>query len=799
MLLHLRNTPFVKHFDAIRMSDVESVGGKNASLGEMSSQLSAMGIRVPIGFCLTTAAYRHFLHANHLQECIATQLQTLDQFSLKNLAEVGSAIRSRILAATMPEDLVSEVAQHLLESNLLNTAVAVRSSGTAEDLPGASFAGQHDSFLNITGVTQVMYAVQRCYASLYNDRAIKYRADHGFDQLGVGISAGIQQMVRSDLASAGVAFSCDPDTGFKRFIYLTSSWGLCENIVQGAVSPDEYYFWKASIEAERPSLIYRRLGTKERTMVYEKNLSAASTVRNTDTSAEKQHQWSLNRDDAEVLARWCLAIEKHYQCPMDIEWAKDGLSSELFIVQARPLVLPEKSTLLSTKEYSLEERSTVLCSGQAVGRSIVSGRVCVVQSLSDAVKVEEGDVIVADNTNPDWNALLRKAVSIVTNRGGRTSHASIVARELGIPAVVGTKDATAKLHDGAVVTVSCAEGETGIVYDGKLKWTIKEKSLHQHGISSTDAMLILADPDKAMRLSLLPNAGVGLMRLEFVIAKSICVHPMALVHYDLLPDAQDKQVIDSLTSAYSRREEYFVEKLSEAIAMVAASFNPKDVIVRFSDFKSNEYADLIGGKFFELHEENPMLGFRGASRYYHDRYRDAFALECAAIKRVREELGLRNVKVMIPFCRSIDEAKKVLATMQEFGLTRGKDGLEVYVMAEIPSNVILAEQFAALFDGFSIGSNDLTQLCLGVDRDSALLAPLFDESNDAVLAMLELVIQRAKKCGRKIGLCGQAPSDNAEFARFLVKRGIDSISFSPDALVQGIANIQAAEHELEYP
>ena len=779
-------------FHKIRNRDVATVGGKNASLGEMLSELTPLGIRIPDGFATTAEAFRYYLAHHGLEEKLDSALNKLDVEQLGNLAEVGKNCRQLIAEAPLPEDLVKdflEAYHKLLDGERFS--VAVRSSATAEDLPTASFAGQHDSFLNIEGEMEVLKAIHRCYISLFNDRAIKYRVDHGFEHMQVALSVGVQRMVRSDKGSAGVAFSIDPETGFENIIYLTGAWGLGENVVQGAVNPDEFYAFKPSIEKGIRSLIHRKLGEKENKMVF--SGSPDKPTLNTETSPVERNSFSLDPAEVETLAQWCFKIEKHYGLPMDVEWAKDGITGELFIVQARPETVHGQKQTLTQKEYQLKNRPAPLLKGKAVGSAIASGRVCIVESLADAVKVQQGDIIVADITNPDWNALLRKAISIVTNKGGRTSHASIVARELGIHAVVGTMEATKKLTDGQIITVSCVEGDEGMIYDGKIEWTEKTVDFQHLKPTQTEAMFILADPYKAFRLSFYPNSGVGLLRMEFIISNSIRIHPMALVNFDQLPDDRDEQAIAAITQNYPDKQKYFVERLSEAVALVAAAFYPKDVIVRMSDFKTNEYAKLIGGEAFEPKEENPMLGFRGASRYYHPLYKEGFGLECTAMKIVRDEMGFTNVKLMIPFCRTVEEGEKVLDTMKDYGLERGKNGLEVFVMAEIPSNVILAEDFAKVFDGFSIGSNDLTQLTLGIDRDSEIVSDLFDENNPAVKAMLRSVIAAAKKHGRKIGLCGQAPSDYPDFAQFLVEQGIDSISFNPDALLKGIENISAAE------
>lgn len=765
-------------FSAISIRDLVRVGGKNASLGEMVRELSPHGVRIPDGFAVTADAYRLFLHENELEAPLQEILDGLDTTTLNNLHNVGEACRTLIQRAVMPTAIRTDVVAAYAAIGGPDTIVAVRSSATAEDLPTASFAGQHDSFLDIHGNNEVIDAIQRCYVSLFNDRAIKYRIDNHFEHLDVALSVGIQRMVRSDIGSAGVAFTLNPETGARNVVYITSTWGQGEAIVQGTVTPDEFYLFKPSIGTTHRSVIHRRIGAKEQ------------------SPPTKQHELSITMDDAETLGAWCVKIEEHYGCPMDVEFAKDGITNELFIVQARPETVHTSQQHVVDREYTLTTTATPICTGKAVGRAIASGRVRIITSLADAPRVRHGDVIVADSTNPDWNALLRKASCIVTNKGGRTSHASIVARELGIHAVVGTGNATTALKDDQIITVSCVGGDAGHVYDGRLEWTVNEIPFGEHVATKVQPMFILADPEKALRLSMYPNMGVGLMRMEFVITNTIRIHPMALVQYEQLPESNDRQAIAAITRGYTDKRAFFVEKLSEAIAMVGAAFYPKDVIVRMSDFKTNEYAKLIGGAMYEPEEENPMLGFRGASRYYHDNYREGFGLECEAIRVLRDVMGLTNVKVMIPFCRTVDEGKRVLDVMKSFGLERGINGLEVYVMAEIPSNVILAEQFAEIFDGFSIGSNDLTQLTLGIDRDSSIIHDLFDESNAAVTTMLADVITKAKKAGRKIGLCGQAPSDRPEFAQFLVHHGIDSISFTPDALLRGIENIRKAEEPL---
>jgi pyruvate,water dikinase len=785
-------------FSRIGNGDIGTVGGKNASLGELVQTFAASGVRIPEGFALTAAAFNDFLTHNQLTEPLHAALARLDRASLSNLAQVGAACRALVMQGTLPGAVrQAVVAAYQALSATGPVAVAVRSSATAEDLPSASFAGQHDSFLNIAGIDALLTAVLRCYASLFNDRAIKYREDHSFPHDQVALSVGVQRMVRSDLGSAGVAFTLDPESGNRNVVYLTSSWGLGENVVQGAVTPDEFYLFKAGLGRVARPIVRRSLGAKEQRMVYAKQ-GPRPTV-NEPTSAAERAAWSISDADVATLGCWCVAIEKHYGCPMDIEWARDGESGELFIVQARPETVHASETTPSIKDYSFKTDAMPLCTGMAVGRKIACGRVRRVASLADSAKVREGDVIVADSTNPDWNTLLRKAICIVTNKGGRTSHASIVARELGIHAVVGTGNATEVLQDDQIITVSCLDGDKGHVYAGALPWKEWDQPLTPHPPTCTCPLLILSDPDKALHLARYPSQGVGLLRMEFIITHSVRVHPMALIHFDLLGDAHARLAILELTRGFADKRRYFIQTLAEAVGLVAAAFHPREVIVRMSDFKTNEYAQLLGGAQFEPKEENPMLGFRGASRYYHSRYRAGFGLECEAMRMVRDEMGLTNVKLMIPFCRTLEEGRQVLSTMAAHGLQRGENGLEVYVMAELPSNVILATAFAELFDGFSIGSNDLTQLILGIDRDSSLIKELFDENNPAVKEALATMIAHARAAGIPIGLCGQAPSDHPDFARFLVELGIDSISFNADALFKGIENIRAAEGDVTPP
>ncbi|MCW5907679.1 MAG: phosphoenolpyruvate synthase [Chitinophagales bacterium] len=787
---------FTIPFSKLSLNDLPEAGGKNASLGEMLSRLTGAGVRVPDGFAVTASAYRFFLASNQLEDKLRNVLSNLDTEHLSNLPAVAKVCRELIASASMPEQLRAAIATayNTLSQNSASFSVAVRSSATAEDLPTASFAGQHDSFLNISGAEAVIEACHRCYVSLFNDRAIKYRIDNGFDHLHVALSCGVQKMVRADSGAAGVAFTLDPESGFRDVVYITGAWGLGENVVQGAVTPDEWIVFKPTLRKGFDAIVKKRVGAKEKTMVYAD--SPGNSTKNLDTTPENRNRFVLSNSEVHQLAAWCDAIEVHYGQPMDVEWAKDGEEGKIYIVQARPETVKSRTAGNVAKTFLLKEKGEELCRGIAVGKSIVSGNARIVRSLNDAARLEKGDIIVADITNPDWNALLKKAVCIVTNKGGRTSHASIVARELGIPAVVGTGNATTAIQDGQLITVSCAEAEVGKVYNGKLEWTETSVTLNNIPETRTASMFILANPDRAFELSFYPNKGVGLLRMEFIINNTIAVHPMALVKFEQLPDGDDKAAIASLTSQYPDKKNYFIEKLSRSVAQVAAAFYPNDVIVRMSDFKTNEYASLLGGKFFEPEEENPMIGFRGASRYYNERYREGFRLECEAMKAVREKMGMTNIKLMIPFCRTVEEGKKVVQLMEEFGLKRGDNGLEIYVMVEIPSNVLLAEEFAKVFDGFSIGSNDLTQLTLGIDRDSNIISNIFSERNPAAMWMFATAIQKAKAAGVKIGLCGQAPSDYPEFARFLVNEGIDSISFNPDAMLKGIENIYEAEKQL---
>ena len=792
---------YVKQFSQVNKHDIGSVGGKNASLGEMYNQLNPKGIGIPNGFALTADAYRLFRKHNKIEHQLNDLLFSLDTEHYSNLISIGETARNMILSGEFPREITDEINvayQELSDQcGIKNLDVAVRSSATAEDLPTASFAGRMESFLNISGEKQLLEAVHRCYASLFTDRAIKYRHDMGFAGMDIAISVGIQQMIRSDKASSGVAFTIDPDTGFENGIVINSTWGLGENIVQGRVTPDEWLVFKPTLFDEKLNPILKsHCGRKEYTMLYvenAKNASAEKTIANIDTSPEKQKAFSLSKKEVIQLAQWCYKIEQHYGIAMDIEWAKDGLNNQLYIVQARPETVHGIEKKQVREIFTINEKGKLLTKGIALGDKIAAGKARLLLHPQDGDQLQKGEILVTDITNPDWDPVMKKAAAIITNKGGRTSHAAIVARELGTVAVVGCSNATEVIKNGQEITVSCAEGKEGNIYDGILNWEIKEQDFSQLQMPETKPMLIIADPERAFELSNYPNQGVGLLRLEFAISNSICIHPLALTEPEKIKDEKTKTEINKLIKDYSTGEDYFVSKLAEAVSIVAAAFYPKDVIVRMSDFKSNEYANLIGGKYFEPHEENPMIGLRGASRYYSDFYRKGFALECEAMKKVRNEMGMTNVKLMIPFCRTIEEAEKVIAEMAINGLKQKENSLEIYVMIEIPSNVLLADEFAKLFDGFSIGSNDLTQLTLGLDRDSALISYLFNEENPAVKGLISETIRAAKRNHIKVGLCGQAPSDIPAFANFLVEEGIDSISFNPDALIKGIENITRAE------
>lgn len=800
-----RNSAAILWFDEIGIEDVPLVGGKNASLGEMFRELTPQGVRVPNGFAITATAYHDFVETSGVAKQLDSILAGLDTGDIQDLQQRGLSARHAILATELPPSLqraILEAYDQLSAGHDGPVDVAVRSSATAEDLPDASFAGQQETYLNVQGSSALLDACKRCFASLYTDRAISYRVDKGFETMRIGLSIGVQRMVRSDLAAAGVMFSIDTETGFADAVLINGAYGLGENVVAGAVNPDEFYVFKPTLKQGFRPILRKQLGTKAQKLIYD--IGGGKMTRNVTVPTGDRQRFCIDDDDILTLARWACLIEEHYSrkrgapSPMDMEWAKDGRSGELFIVQARPETVQSRKTAGVIESYRLKDQGgTPLISGRSVGERIAAGPVRVIQSVKDLHRFQAGEVLVADKTDPDWEPSMKKAAAIVTNRGGRTCHAAIVSRELGLPAVVGTERATERLRDGQQVTVSCAEGDTGNVYDGRLAFEVERQSLAELQRPRTKIMMNVGNPEEAFRLSFLPNDGVGLAREEFIISNSIKIHPKALLDYDRLTDPDVKDAIDRLTAGYDNKPLFFVERLAQGVAMIAAAFYPNDVIIRMSDFKTNEYANLVGGQPYEPAEENPMIGFRGASRYYNERYRDGFALECRAMKQVRDDMGLTNLKIMIPFCRTVEEAKRVLAEMDRNGLKRGENGLEVYVMCELPSNVLLAKEFAEVFDGFSIGSNDLTQLTLGVDRDSAIVADIFDERNPAVMRSIASVIRDAKAAGRKIGICGQAPSDYPEFAEFLVQCGIDSISLNPDAVLRTTQAVLEMEKTLE--
>jgi len=765
------------------MNDVDRAGGKNASLGEMISNLTSAGVRVPGGFATSAQAYRDFLKLNGLNGKIEQILDGLDVQDVTALAKAGSEIRALLMAAPLPEAFNEslERAYSKLQEGNESLAVAVRSSATAEDLPEASFAGQQETFLNVKNITQVKALVKEVFASLFNDRAISYRVHHGFDHAEVALSAGIQKMVRSETASSGVMFTLDTESGFRDVVLITSSYGLGETIVQGAVNPDEFYVHKPTFEAKRPAILRRNLGSKAIKMVYA-SPDSEDLVETVKVESELREVFSLSDEDINELTRQALIIERHYQRPMDIEWAKDGDDGLLYIVQARPETVKSRTGAAILERYLMQEKGNVLVEGRSIGQKIGSGVVKVIHDLSDMDQLNDGDILVTDMTDPDWEPVMKIASAIVTDRGGRTCHAAIIARELGIPAVVGCGDASDLLVNGQEVTVSCAEGDTGFIYEGLLNFELKENSVDSMPELDFKIMMNVGNPDRAFDFRSLPNEGVGLARLEFIINRMIGVHPKALLNFDTLP-SEVKHIVEKRISGYESPIEFFISKMVEGISTLAASFYPKPVIVRLSDFKSNEYANLIGGSLYEPDEENPMLGFRGASRYISETFRDCFYLECEAIKRVRNEMGFTNVEVMVPFVRTIGEARQVIELLESKGLKRGENGLRVVMMCELPANAILADQFLEYFDGFSIGSNDLTQLTLGLDRDSGTIAHLFDERNEAVLALLSNAIDSCKKAGKYVGICGQGPSDYPDFARWLMDKGIDSISLNPDSVL----------------
>lgn len=787
-------------FSEIGIKDVGRVGGKGASLGEMYSKLSKKGVPIPNGFAVTADAYEYFITETGLKKQIKAILQGLNTKDIHNLQSVGSRIRALLVSAEFPTDLKEDIVQAYHKLSLhyktKNVDVAVRSSATAEDLPDASFAGQQDTYLNIEGAAELLDACRRCMASLFTDRAISYRTDKKFNHFKVKLSITVQKMVRSDLATSGVMFSIDTESGFRNAVLINAIYGLGEYIVQGMVNPDEFYVFKPSLAMNKKAIISRRLGSKKIKLAYDS--AAKSNTKNVVVPKPEQNKFALKDKEVEQLAKWAVIIEKHYNKPMDMEWAQDGRTGKLFIVQARPETVQSQEDPNVLTEYKLKKAGTVIVSGASVGNKIGEGTAHIIREAKKIDQFKKGQVLITEMTDPDWEPIMKIASAIVTNSGGRTCHAAIISRELGIPCVVGTKNATEKIRNGQNVTVSCAEGEKGLVYNGLLGFNINKTNLKKVGKPDTKIMMNVGNPETAMLESFIPNDGVGLAREEFIISNYIRIHPLALLNFRKLKNKAVQNQIAKLTAGYQNKSQYFVDKLAEGVATIAASFYPKDVIVRLSDFKSNEYANLIGGKEYEPTESNPMIGWRGASRYYDPKYLPAFKLECQALSKVRVQMGLKNLKVMVPFCRTIEEGKKVLKIMAENGLVRGKDGLQVYVMCEIPANVILASEFCKIFDGFSIGSNDLTQLTLGVDRDSELVAHVYDERNAAVKTLISQVIKVAKKHKRKIGICGQAPSDFPDFAQFLVREGIDSISLNPDTVIKTSIAIKQTEKSLRH-
>lgn len=777
---------YVVNFETLGMGDVDRVGGKNASLGEMISHLSAAGVSVPGGFATTAKAYWDFLDESGLRERINGMLDQLDVEDVDALAKTGAEIRQLVIDTPFPAELeqaITNAYQKLEDQTTGEASFAVRSSATAEDLPDASFAGQQETFLNVRGLDGIMEAVKHVFASLFNDRAISYRVHHGFEHSQVALSAGIQRMVRSDIGAAGVMFTMDTESGFRDVVFITSSYGLGETVVQGAVNPDEFYVHKPTLEAGRPAVLRRNLGSKAIKMVYSGDQAHGKTVKTVDVDETERLQYSLTDEEVQDLARQALIIEKHYDRPMDIEWGRDGQDGKLYILQARPETVKSRDGGQTLERFHLKARGDVLVTGRAIGQRIGAGPARVVDGIADMNKVKAGDVLVTDMTDPDWEPIMKRASAIVTNRGGRTCHAAIIARELGIPAIVGTGEGTDRIKDGHEVTVSCAEGDTGYIYSGKQDYEVREIALDKLPELPFKIMMNVGNPDRAFDFASLPNAGIGLARLEFIINRMIGIHPKALLEFDQ-QDENLKQVIRTQAAGYSDPVQFYIDKLAEGISTLAAAFTPKPVIVRLSDFKSNEYANLIGGEQYEPDEENPMLGFRGASRYTADNFRDCFALECKALKKVRDEMGLDNVWIMAPFVRTVEEGKGVLAELERNGLKKGENGLKVIMMCELPSNALLADEFLEHFDGFSIGSNDLTQLTLGLDRDSSLIAHLFEERDAAVKKLLSMAIQSARRAGKYVGICGQGPSDHPDLARWLMDEGIESVSLNPDSVVE---------------
>ncbi len=783
----MSSVKYIAWFDELRMTDANSVGGKNASLGEMISQLSGTGVRVPDGFATTAHAYRDFLAQDNLAQRIEEILAPLDVNDVALLSRTGTQIRKWIMEISLPQRLQAEISaayeKMLISAGTRDISVAVRSSATAEDLVDASFAGQQETFLNITSLDSLLTAVKSVYASLYNDRAISYRVHHGFAHADVALSAGVQRMIRSDLGASGVMFTLDTESGFDQVVFITASYGLGEAVVQGIVNPDEFYVYKPTLKQGKPAILKRNLGTKLIQIQYAENDGTQRTVSTHDVEEIRRAQFSITDKEVEELARHALVIEEHYQRPMDIEWGKDGLDGKLYILQARPETVQSRASLERLESYQLKNKSEILVSGYAIGQKIGSGRVRLILNPEEMSCVEEGDTLVTDMTDPDWEPVMKRAAAIVTNRGGRTCHAAIIARELGIPAVVGCGNATSVLAEGRMVTVSCAEGNIGNIYDGALEVEITELVLDSMPQSPVKISMNIGNPGLAFDLRRMPNDGIGLARLEFIIARMIGVHPKAILAYPDTP-IELKQAIEKCSIGYSNPVRFYVDKLTECIATLAAAFFPKPVIVRLSDFKSNEYANLIGGKDYEPSEENPMLGFRGASRYIAESFRDCFKLECEALKKVRNEMGLTNVEIMIPFVRTLAEARQVIALLEENGLKRGEQGLRLIMMCEVPSNALLADEFLQYFDGFSIGSNDLTQLTLGLDRDSGLVSASFDERDPAVKILLHLAIQACLKANKYIGVCGQGPSDHPDLANWLMEEGVQNLSLNPDSVMQ---------------
>lgn len=810
--------PYILWFDEVGLSDLPLVGGKNASLGEMRKELTKSGVKVPNGFAVTVNAYHAFLDGGILQEWhdskgkldikdnIRDILSDLDVDDMGNLSDRGSRIRRLLHSLEFPWEVVEEIVKayrKLCKEYGDDTDVAVRSSATAEDLPTASFAGQQETYLNIRGEYALIQACKRCFASLFTNRAISYRVHKGFDHFQVALSIGIQKMVRSDKASSGVMFTIDTESGFPHVVYITGSYGLGENIVQGVINPDEFYVFKPCLQKDYKPIIQKTLGSKEIKMIYV--VEGEGLTKNVPVSAQERSQFILNDEEIIQLAQWGVKIEEHYskkagsEMPMDIEWAKDGITGELFILQARPETVKSQRQKSLLETYVLKERGKILVKGRSVGEKIGTGPVNVLSGAREIERFKKGEILVTQMTDPDWEPIMKIAAGIVTDRGGRTCHAAIISRELGIPCVVGTGNGSEILRDYRSATVCCSEGETGLVYEGLLHFEVKRFDMEHLEKPQTKIMMNVGNPDNAFHLSFIPNDGVGLARVEFIINNSVRIHPMALVHFDDLSDDHARKEIEQLTAGYEDKKLFFIDRLAQGVAKIAAAFYPRDVIVRMSDFKSNEYANLIGGSEFEPVEDNPMIGFRGACRYYDESYQEGFGLECLAMKKVRDEMGLTNVKLMIPFVRTVEEGRLVVAEMRKYGLIQGENGLDLYMMCEVPSNVIMADEFSEIFDGFSIGSNDLTQLVLGLDRDSEKVSHIFDERDDAVKRMIQLVIERAKKNGRKIGICGQAPSDYPEFAEFLVRCGIDSISLNPDTVLKMTEKILQVEKELKIP